>query len=171
MNEQPLVSIGVPIAKCAYLREALACWTEQTYENFEVLLSDDAAPGDVRGIVEPYLSDARFTYVRQEVNSAPHFTRNWNACLERAKGKYFVLASDDGLYAPNFLERMVALAEAHPEGDIFFAGWTMLTRGGSDGWVRTPCGATAGLGKCRHLPLSPLCHGNADCCAAGVGAY
>ena len=107
MNEQPLVSIGVPVAKCVYLREALACWTKQTYKNFEVLLSDDAAPGDVRGAVEPYLGDARFTYVRQEVNSAPHFTRNWNACLERAKGKYFVLASDDDLYAPNFLERMV----------------------------------------------------------------
>lgn len=134
----PMVSVGLPAFKRAYLAEALECWRRQTYGDFELLVSDDASPEDLREVAAPFLDDPRFAYVRRERNSSPYFARNWNDCLAWARGKYFVLASDDDLYDARFLEEMVALAEAHPECDIFMCGWSMLGRGADGAWQRMP---------------------------------
>lgn len=117
---QPLVTIGLPAFKARHFAAALESWKKQNYDRFEVIVVDDASPENLEDIFNRVCAgDARFSYTRNEHNSSPNFVRNWNATLERANGEYFVLGSDDDLYAPDFLTKMVALASNYPEVDVF----------------------------------------------------
>lgn len=119
-GQTPRVSIGLPAFKAKFFREALSCWKAQTFTDFEVLVYDDASPEDLRTPFEEVCGeDARFSFVRAEVNSSPRFVKNWNRALAAARGEFFVLASDDDLYAPEFLEKMVNLAEQYPACNLF----------------------------------------------------
>ena len=117
-----LISIGVPAAKGRFLRQALECWKNQTYQRFEVFVQDDCSSDDLETIFKSVCgSDARFHYERNKKSTAPNFVDNWNKTLERAQGEYFVLASDDDLYEPDFLAEMVRLAEKYPGVNAFDA--------------------------------------------------
>ena len=119
-EKAPRVSVGLPAFKAKFFREALMCWKKQTFTDFEVLVYDDASPEDLRTPFEEVCGgDVRFSFVRAEENSSPRFVRNWNRALAAARGEFFVLASDDDLYAPDFLEKMVNLAEQYPACNLF----------------------------------------------------
>jgi glycosyltransferase involved in cell wall biosynthesis len=56
MGGDPLVSLIVPIYKCArYLEESLECIQRQTYRPLQAVLYDDCSPDDSRLIVEKWL--------------------------------------------------------------------------------------------------------------------
>jgi glycosyltransferase involved in cell wall biosynthesis len=99
---RPLVTIGIPTYNRAdgYLREALADALAQTYAPLEIVVSDnastDATPELVRG-----LADERVRYVRHEANIGGN--ANFNACLENARGEYFLLLHDDDRIDPDFV--------------------------------------------------------------------
>lgn len=101
------ISVGMPIAKSKFLAEALRSWENQTYQDFEIFIVNDASKDDCDSIVRPFLEDERFHYIRRANSSFPYFVRNWNECLKYATGEWFVLASDDDVYAPTFLEEML----------------------------------------------------------------
>ena len=118
----PQVTIGIPACKGRFFREALRCWKRQAFANFEVIVQDDCSPDDLKGIFEATVGDdPRFTYARNERSTAPNFVDNWMKTLAKARGEFFVLGSDDDLYEPDYLEKMVALAEKYPQLDIFDA--------------------------------------------------
>lgn len=119
---KPRVSIGIPAFKGRFFHEALLCWKRQTFADFEVIVQDDCSPDDMRGIFEATVGDdPRFAYARNECSTAPNFVDNWMKTLDKARGELFVLGSDDDLYEPDYLEKMVALAERYPRLDIFDA--------------------------------------------------
>ena len=48
----PLVTVCVPtIGRAAYLRQTLESLAEQTYQNYEVLVLDNASPDDARELL------------------------------------------------------------------------------------------------------------------------
>ena len=100
------ISVGIPVVKSKFLREALESWKNQTYRDFEAIIINDASKEECDAIVEPFLSDNRFHYIKRAHSSFPYFVRNWNECLKRATGEWFVLASDDDVYEKTFLEKM-----------------------------------------------------------------
>jgi glycosyltransferase involved in cell wall biosynthesis len=110
----PLVTIGIPTYNRAdgYLREALADALAQTYAPLEIVVSDnastDATPERVRA-----MADERVRYVRHETNIGGN--ANFNACLEHARGAYFLLLHDDDRIDPGFVATcMDAFARADP---------------------------------------------------------
>ena len=118
----PLVTIGIPAFKGKHFEDALKCWKMQTYANFGVFVQDDCSPDDLRSIFNSVCGgDPRFHFERNETPTAPNFVDNWMKTLHKANGEYFVLGSDDDLYEPDFLERMVELAERHPDVDMLDA--------------------------------------------------
>lgn len=132
---KPRVSIGIPAFKGRFFHEALLCWKRQTFADFEVIVQDDCSPDDMRGIFEATVGDdPRFAYARNECSTAPNFVDNWMKTLDKARGELFVLGSDDDLYEPDYLEKMVALAERYPRLDIFDARHDFI---GEQGVVRT----------------------------------
>jgi glycosyltransferase involved in cell wall biosynthesis len=91
MNNFPLVSIGVPTYnRPEGLRIALDAIVRQTYPNIEVIVSDNASPGDeVTATMNEFCKkDSRILFYRQQKNLGP--VNNFRFVLEKATGKYFM---------------------------------------------------------------------------------
>lgn len=112
----------LPAYKVKYLKEALDSIKNQTYTDFQVLISDDCSPEDLYKIVEPYLVDTRFMYRRNETNiGGENLVRHWNLLLDLCDTEFVIMASDDDSYNPKFLEEIDALTTNYPNVDLFHA--------------------------------------------------
>jgi hypothetical protein len=94
-----------------YLSQALASVLGQTFQDFEVIVSDNCS-ADNTGEVVRAVTDPRVRYVRNETNIG--LFRNMNQCLEMARGEYICILHDDDLYLPEFLERSVQMLDRYP---------------------------------------------------------
>lgn len=105
---QPLVSIGIPTYNRPQgLVETLNMLLVQTYQNLEIIVSDNCTPGDeVKNILDEYSrKDGRIKYFIQEENKG--ITFNYQFLLEKAGGQYFIWCTDDDLKEETFFEKVV----------------------------------------------------------------
>jgi glycosyltransferase involved in cell wall biosynthesis len=120
MLVMPRVSIGLPVYNGAnYLREALDAILSQTYEDFELIISDNAST-DATGEIcrELAASDSRIRYIRHETNSGA--APNFNFVFREARGEFFKWAAHDDLIAPEFIETCVAALDADTSAVLAF---------------------------------------------------
>lgn len=117
----PTVTIGLPVYNGEkYLRESLDALLAQTFTDFELVISDNASTDATPLICEEYAArDPRIRCLRQVTNigAGP----NHNILVPQARGRYFKWASHDDLYAPELIERCVALLETNPEAVLTHA--------------------------------------------------
>ena len=110
----------LPAYKGKYLDEMLRSIQGQTYQEFKVVISDDCSPEDLRSICEPYLQDLRFTYRRNKENmGSKSLVSHWNLLVNMCDTEYLILASDDDIYAPQFLAEIDALTQKYPHVNMF----------------------------------------------------
>lgn len=115
----PKYTFLLPAFKGRFLNEMLRSIQSQTYTNFKVIISDDCSPEDLRSICEPYLSDPRFTYRRNEENmGSKSLVAHWNLLVDMCDTEYLIMASDDDIYAPNYLEEIDILIQKYPYVDL-----------------------------------------------------
>lgn len=109
-DSTPLVTIAIPTYNRAasYLPVALGSALAQRYPRLEVLVADNASsdhtPSFLRGI-----TDERLRYFRHAVNVGAN--RNYNYCLEKASGDYFLLLHDDDAIDDDFIAASMHAAE------------------------------------------------------------
>ncbi len=110
----PKVSIGLPVYNGeTFLRETLDSILAQTFEDFELVISDNASTDSTPAICEEYAArDSRIRYVQQPENLGA--SRNYNIAFELSRGEYFKWAASDDLIAPEFLERAVGILDRNP---------------------------------------------------------
>ncbi|MDX1637134.1 MAG: glycosyltransferase family A protein [Balneolaceae bacterium] len=120
MNK-PLVTIAIPTYNRAdkYLRSTLECAVGQTYDNIEILVSDNCST-DHTGEVVRSIDDSRLTYYRQEQNLGAY--GNWNFLLQKARGDYFHMYHDDDRIDEDFIE--TCMEEAG-----FSRDWSLIMTG------------------------------------------
>ncbi len=121
MNNQPLVTVGLPVYNGEnYLEDAIKATLAQTFTNFELVISDNASTDNTQAICEAYAAqDARIRYHRSEENKGA--TWNFNRVVELASGKYFRWAAHDDVIAPTFLEKCVAVLENDPSVSVCYS--------------------------------------------------
>ena len=123
MTAAPRLSIGLPVYNGdRYLAKSLNALLGQSYEDFELVISDNASTDDTSEICRDYESqDARIRYCRQprNIGSSP----NHNFVVEAARGELFKWASYDDLYARELLERCVDALDEHPDA-VLAHSWT-----------------------------------------------
>ena len=123
-SPRPLVSIGLPTYNRAfYLQKALDSLRAQTYQHFIILISDNASTDGTRALCETYAkADKRVCYTRRPVNVGQ--TRNLNDTLQQiiAAADFFMLAADDDLWSPQFLERCITKLIADPRAAMALTG-------------------------------------------------
>ncbi|MBI3772172.1 MAG: glycosyltransferase [Gammaproteobacteria bacterium] len=103
--DKPLISIVLPTYNRAYvLPHAIRSVLSQTYSNLELIVVDDNSSDNTRAIVESF-SDPRIHYVRNEPNLK--LPRALNRGFSLARGDYLTWTSDDNMYAPTAIEKMV----------------------------------------------------------------
>lgn len=115
MSERPLVSVGVPVYNGEkYLRQALASLAAQDYENFELIISDNASTDATPKICGEFgARDGRVRYMRQEVNRGSPW--NFKYVAGEARGKYFMWAAHDDLWEAAFVSKCAAMLEEHEQ--------------------------------------------------------
>lgn len=103
---RPLFSIIVPMYETdeKYLKELAASVLAQTYDNWELCLSDGSRSHDrLRGLVSAMSSkDSRIRYIA-EADGPLGISANTNQALRAAKGDYIVLGDHDDLFTPDAL--------------------------------------------------------------------
>lgn len=111
----PLVTIGIPTRdRERFLPRALDAALGQTWPHLEVVVSDNASTDGTEALGRARAArDPRLRYVRQPRDLG--FSGNLQACLDLARGDYFMWHADDDLAAPRFVERTVSYLEEHPE--------------------------------------------------------
>ena len=115
------ISVTIPAYKDKYLKEAIDSVLAQTYQNYEVVIVNDASPYDLDNIVCQY-DDPRIRYFKNEKNcGAKDVVDNWNICLSHATGEYLMCMGDDDKLTPGCLQDFADLIEKYPELDLFHA--------------------------------------------------
>ncbi|HID98217.1 MAG TPA: glycosyltransferase family 2 protein, partial [Thermodesulfobacteriaceae bacterium] len=125
----PLVSIGIPTYNRAdgYLRKCLASALGQTYENLEVIVSDNCSTDGTSSLLQG-MSDPRLRYIRHDRNIGP--ANNFNYCLEQARGAYFLLLHDDDLIDRDFVQVCIEAAEGNTDLGIIRTGTRVIDQTG-----------------------------------------
>jgi glycosyltransferase involved in cell wall biosynthesis len=112
----PKVSICIPVYNsAAYLTAAVESALVQRYDSFEVLIVDDCSTDGSAEIAVGFAErDPRVRFVPNNPNLG--MVKNWNRCLELARGDYIkFLFGDDLLSSPNNLERLAGVLDRHRE--------------------------------------------------------
>ena len=101
------VGIGLPVYNGAdYLHETLESIREQTFEDFELVISDNASTDDTFEICSAAAAaDRRIRVVRHERNQGA--TANFNYVLGQLSGSLVKWATHDDVLLPTYLERCV----------------------------------------------------------------
>ncbi|MEL6457751.1 MAG: glycosyltransferase family 2 protein [Cyanobacteria bacterium J06621_15] len=108
-QKQPLVSIIIPTYnRPEYLNLALASAVQQTYQNIEIIVSDNCSPENPELIVKSF-GDSRIRFFRNESNLGM-FANTMNA-FKKARGKYVASLLDDDLWEKDFLAKLVPALE------------------------------------------------------------
>jgi glycosyltransferase involved in cell wall biosynthesis len=117
----PLVSVGIPTYNRADgLKKTLASITRQSYQNLEIIISDNGSPGvDTENVVREFQkNDPRIQYFRQDENLGP--AANFAFVLMKASGDYFMWATDDDEWDQDFIKSCVNLLFPHRQAGMAF---------------------------------------------------
>lgn len=109
-------SITIPAYKSQFLQEAIESVINQTYSSWELIIVDDCSPEDLHAIVEPFLTDQRISYYRNEKNcGTANVVDNWNICLNYCTSDYVICMGDDDRLLPCCLEEYKKLIMKYPQ--------------------------------------------------------
>lgn len=100
----PLVSVGLPsYNKASYLRQTIESILDQSFRDFELIISDDKSDDDSMSICKEFVEhDNRIRFFKQDRNLG--MIENFDFVLSKARGKYFIWISGDDFIDPNWLE-------------------------------------------------------------------
>ena len=107
MESQPLVSVIMPSYNAEkYIADSIESVLNQTYQNWELLITDDCSSDRTPEIVQSYcLQDPRISFVVAKQHSGIAKTRNQS--IARAKGQFISFLDNDDLWMPEKLEKQV----------------------------------------------------------------
>lgn len=111
----PRLTVGLPVRNGEnFLEEALESVLRQTFEDFEVLVADNASTDATSEICAAYEArDERIRYLRNGRDLGA--TCNHNLVLEQAAGEYFKWMAHDDACHRAFFERCVRALDACPD--------------------------------------------------------
>lgn len=114
----PCVTIGVPVRNGeTELAACLACLSNQTYPDLEILVSDNASDDATGAIVaEAMHRDPRIRYIRHDTNIGA--LANFTYVLTAATSPYFMWRAYDDLSDPGYVEKLVAALDGNPHATL-----------------------------------------------------
>ncbi len=102
-----LISIILPVYNGQqFLNSSIESCLNQTYQNFELIIIDDCSTDDSYAIAQiSKKKDSRIKLFKNKKNSGLPATLNFGH--KHAMGNYITWTSDDNIYEPNALEKML----------------------------------------------------------------
>ena len=114
MTAAPRLSIGLPVYNGEdYVSQSLDALLGQSYEDFELIISDNASTDATADICQRYAKqDSRIRYIRQPRNIG--LSPNHNFVFQQSGGELFKWAAADDLYGRDLLRRCIDALDEHP---------------------------------------------------------
>ena len=114
----PRVSIGMPVYnEERFIRAALDSLLAQTFQDFELIISDNASSDATFRIAQEYAGrDPRIVVHRNERNLGA--VANFGRVLALARAPYFMWAAADDRWARDFISALFDELECHPEAGV-----------------------------------------------------
>lgn len=129
--QHPKVSVIVPnYNRAPYLIQRLESIINQTYNDLELLILDDASTDDSHQILMRYYGKPRVRIVVNTVQG--DFASQWNRGIYLAKGEYVWIAKSDDSADPHFLEALVPLLDETPSLGLAYCQSRLMNQAGVD---------------------------------------
>lgn len=132
----PRVSVGLPVYNGEkYLPNALTGLLQQDFEDFEIVVSDNASTDMTRDICLDFAKgDARVRYFRNDTNIG--LPANFNRVFALSRGEFFKWAAHDDEFPKAMLRRFVeAFDEAGPSASVVYSRCEYIDEFGRAEWV------------------------------------
>ncbi len=123
--------MGMPVYNGEnFIRGTLDSLLAQTFEDFELIISDNGSLDKTQKICEEYADlDKRIRYYRNPENRGAAW--NYNRVFELSKGEYFKWAAHDDVIAPEYLGRCVEILDRYPSVVLCFPGINYIDESGT----------------------------------------
>jgi glycosyltransferase involved in cell wall biosynthesis len=125
-DNMPKVTVITPnYNHSRYLPQRLDSILAQTFEDFELIILDDASTDNSREIIESYANDPRVKTIFNAENNGNTF-KQWNLGLTHARGEYIWFAESDDYADPTLLETLVDRLDRHANvGLAYCQSWVV----------------------------------------------
>jgi glycosyltransferase involved in cell wall biosynthesis len=108
------ITVGIPVYNgTQYVAAALKCLQEQTFRDFEVIISVDGNDQATADACRPFLIDERFRMIIHPERL--DWFGNFNWLLQQPLSEFFCYRQHDDTTAPEFFEVLLRAADARPD--------------------------------------------------------
>jgi len=127
-----------------YLRESIQAIKAQSYDDYEIIVGDNASTDGSSEIIEELATlDSRIRHIKRPENIGA--LQNWNDIVGQAKGEYFVLAGGHDLWSPNYLKCLVDALDNNKSAVLAFCKTQWIDELGSEVDTLTSTLDTSGM--------------------------
>jgi glycosyltransferase involved in cell wall biosynthesis len=128
----PAISVIIPnYNHAAYLRQRIDSVLEQTCQDFELIILDDASSDNSREIIESYRGNPRITHIVYNARNSGNTFRQWQKGISLAVGYYLWIAESDDWADRAFLSEMLATIEHNKNLGMTFCNSNWIDAGGN----------------------------------------
>jgi len=115
LNNNPKVSVVMSSYDGQkYLKQSVESILNQTFNDFEFLIVNDASTDKTLQILQEYSTrDSRITIINNEKNLG--LTKSLNKALHISRGEYIARMDDDDISTPKRLEKQLGFMQNNPE--------------------------------------------------------
>lgn len=125
----PLVTIAIITYNSSeFLLEALEHARLQTYQNIELIISDDHSKDNTVALCTNWLKEHAHRFVRTELITAPANTgtsANLNRALRASRGEWLKFIAGDDYLLPDCIESFVTAANENPDIEFLFGNMSV----------------------------------------------
>lgn len=130
MTSAPRISVLLPIYNDAsYVPQAMDAMLNQTFTDFELLVTDDGSTDDTLSVLKDYAAKDQ----RVKIHSRPNrgLVYSLNEGLERARAPFIARMDADDWSHPTRFARQLEFLEANPEVGVLGTGVEIIRHNGS----------------------------------------
>ncbi len=111
-----------------YLKTCIQSILDQSYDDMELIVFDNANTDGSGLIIESFSNDNRMKHYKSQ--TVVSVTENWNNALKKSSGDYVLMIGDDDYLLPGFFEKMELIIERNNEPDgITYNGYSFVYPG------------------------------------------
>ena len=124
----PKVSVFIPTFNRAHmLRKSISSVLGQTYDDFEIIISDNASEDATESVVRSF-DDNRIRYIRNSRNIG--LRGNWNRAFALTRGEYIAIFPDDDVMLPENLARKVGVLSGSSQIGLVHSKFDVINEDG-----------------------------------------
>ena len=128
----PIVSVIVPNYNHGqYLRQRIDSILAQTFQDYELILLDDASSDCSREVIESYRGNSHVTNIVYNKNNGGTPFKQWDKGIELATGEWIWIAESDDFADSCFLEIIFDKLRHYPEVGFAFSATFFVNENGA----------------------------------------